>query len=200
MQPKFLFTHRRLAFGLRFIFLFGMLVAPWPGWNDHYADFFRSFGQRFLNRENIPRLVSFSPSTGPTGGLDTRLTLANRAQRDASGHGMLLTTSLATRSIGWIPTALTVALIMSTPIPWGRRVSALVLGLVLVHVFILFCLQTWVWSNSSQISLMNLSTFWQRVADELNYAFLNQLGASFAVPVLIWILVTFKQRDANILS
>jgi hypothetical protein len=104
---------------------------------------------------------------------------------------------LDTRSIGWVPTALTMALILATPIPWRRRGAALAGGLVLVHCFILFSLQAWIWDNSSDVSLMRLSGFWQEVAGELDYALINQLGASFSVPVVIWILVTFRRQDAG---
>ncbi len=34
----------------------------------------------------------------------------------------------------------------------------------------------------------------------LDYALLNQMGASFTVPVLIWIMVTFRQQDAAIIG
>jgi hypothetical protein len=68
--------------------------------------------------------------------------------------------------------------------------------LILVHGFILFSLQAWIWNNSPAVSLFTLSDFWKEVVDDLDYTLINQMGASFAVPVLIWILVTFKSQDA----
>ncbi len=62
---------------------------------------------------------------------------------------------------------------------------------MLIHLFIYFTLQTWIWNNSPDLSLMTLSSFWRNVTEELNYALMTQLGASFSVPVLIWILVVF---------
>jgi len=46
------------------------------------------------------------------------MTLGNRALVDNSGKGLAEIVDLDTRSIGWMPTALTMALILATPVPW----------------------------------------------------------------------------------
>jgi len=73
-------------------------------------------------------------------------------------------------------------------------------GLLLIHCFILFSLQTWIWDESPDLSLTTLSPFWKTVADDLEYTLVTQLGASFSVPVLIWILVTYRREDKLISS
>ena len=187
-----------LAFLLRFILVFGLLIAPWPGWNEIYAHYFRALGQLAFSRDEGKRIVAFSPGSAATDAppLDTRITLGNRDLLDSSGRGLTKETGLDTRSIGWVPTALTVALIAATPIPLRRRVSAILGGLVLLHAFVLVSIQAWIWNNSPDVSLLTLSSFWKDVADDLDYTLLDQLGASFSVPVLIWILVTFRRQDA----
>jgi hypothetical protein len=185
-----------LWFLLRFLVVFGVLVAPWPGWNGLYAQYFQSLGQVAFSLGDANRVVDFKPATGQYPGLDTQVTLGNRALADSSGKALVQRAEIDSRSIGWVPTALTLGLVAATPIPWRRRVTALVGGWVLVHLFIFFTLQAWVWNNSSDVSLLALPAFWQRVVGELNYALLNQIGASFSVPVIIWILVTFRRQDA----
>lgn len=187
-----------IVFLFRFVIIFGLLIVPWPGWNEFYGQYFRGLGQMAFSREEGKRVVLFAPNERQPGspGLDTRLTLGNRDLLDAEGKGLLKRTGLDTRSIGWVPTALTVALIVATPITWRRRSLALLGGLILVHGLILFSLQAWIWDNSPDLSLMTLSPFWKEVAEELDYTLINQLGASFSVPVLIWILVTFRRQDA----
>jgi hypothetical protein len=186
---------------LRFAVIFGLLIFPWPGINDIYGAYFRSFGNFVFNREDSPRLVSFDPHilVHDFSTLNTRLTLANRTTPDSKGNFPAKQIDLDTRSIGWIPTALTISLIAATPIPWGRRVGALLAGLVLVHALIIFTLETWIWSKSSSLALLDLTPFWQRVADDLRYTFLTQLGVSFTAPVLIWLLVCFRKRDAALI-
>ena len=185
------------VFALRFALIFGLLILPWPGWNALYSDYFRGLGEAFFTLNNGNRAVVFSSGQGAPDwpALDTRITLANRQLLDSNGKGLMKTTGLNTRSIGWVPTALTLALILATPIPWSRRIWALAGGLVLVHAFILFSLQAWIWNNSPDLSLLTLSGFWKSVANDLDYTLINQLGTSFAVPVLIWIVVTFNSHD-----
>ena len=123
------------------------------------------------------------------------MTLGNRSLADSSGNGKAEQIPLDTRSISWMPTALTIALILATPVPWRQRVWALVWGLLLVHAFILFSLQVWIWDESADVSLMSTPPFLQRILDEMDYTLLTQLGASFSVPILIWILVTFRAEN-----
>jgi len=187
-----------IGFVFRFVVVFGLLIAPWPGWNELYGQYFRGLGQMAFSRDEGKRIVVFEPNERQPGflNLNTRMTLGNRDLLDGAGKGPVKRTELDTRSIGWVPTALTMALILATPIPWRRRGPALLGGLILVHCFIIFSLQAWIWDNSPDLSLMTLSAFWKEVAHELNYTLINQLGASFSVPVLIWILVTFRRQDA----
>jgi hypothetical protein len=184
------FARRVGVFLLGFVVVFGLLIAPWPGWNEAYAQYFRGFGLGTGNR-----VVDFRPNTGPHPELDTELRLGNRALADSTGRALIERTEIPSRSIGWVPTALTMALVLATPIPWRRRLTALLGALVLIHLFIFFSLQTWVWDNSPGVSLLTLSAFWQNVTDQMSYALINQLGASFSVPVIIWIVVTFRRQD-----
>jgi hypothetical protein len=187
-----------IGFVSRFVLIFGLLIAPWPGWNGLYGQYFREFGQMVFDRDEGKCMVHFVPNEGQAGlaSLDTEMTLANRDLIDDQGKGLVKRSELDTRSIGWVPTALTMGLILATPIPWGRRILALLGGLILIHGFIIFSLQSCIWSNSPELSLMTLPPFWKEVADELDYTLMNQLGASFSVPVLIWILVAFCRKDA----
>jgi hypothetical protein len=190
-----------LKFLLRFLVIFGLLIAPWPGLNHAYSQYFQSLGQAVFNPSSeSKRMVVFTPASGQIPVMDTRIVLENAELADASGKGLVKSTEIDTRSIGWVPTALTMALILATPIPWTRRLVALAGGVFLIHLFIFFSLQAWVWDNSPDLSLLTLSKFEERVVGELNYALMNQLGVSFTVPVVIWTLVTFRRQDQDALT
>ncbi len=187
-----------LVFLGRFVLIFGVLILPWPGLNQMYGEYFRAIGQFAFSRDTGSRVVQFAPNDkqakAPT--LTTKLTLANRDLLDATGKGLVKRTEFDTRSIGWVPTALTVALIVATPIPWSRRATALAGGLLLSQLYVLFTIQTWIWNSEPAVHLTTLSPMGIRAADALEFTFVEQLGASFAVPVLIWILVSFRRCDA----
>ena len=184
-----------LAFLLRFTLIFGLLIVPWPGWNGLYGNYFRSLAGAIYHDDERQIVLFDANPNGVKSGLDTRITLGNRALLDSEGKGPVRRTELDSRSIGWVPTALTLALVAATPIPWRRRWLSLLCGFVLIHVFIWLSLQSWVWAHAQEVSLLTLSSFWAKIAAELDYTLLNQMGVSFTVPVLIWILVTFRQQD-----
>lgn len=189
-----------IGFLCRFALIYGLLILPWPGWNELYGDYFRALGQMAFSRDGEKRIVLFEPHELQHGfsSLNTRMTLGNRDLTDSSGNGRAVMIDLDTRSIGWVPTALTVALILATPVPWRRRGWALLWGLLLIHGFILFSLQTWIWNESPGLSLTTLSPFWKEIVDDLEYTLVTQLGASFSVPVLIWIVVTYRREDRHL--
>ena len=195
---------RNPAFGFlwRFLLIYGVLIFPWPGWNNLYSDYFRNLGEMAFSRENENRIVLFAAHHVQHGfsSLDTRMTLGNRSLVDSQGNGRVVMVDLDTRSIGWLPTALTVALISATPLPWRRRLWALAGGLLLVHCFILFSLETWIWDKEPSLGLSTPSSLWMEVVDDLEYALITQLGASFSVPVVIWVLVTFRRSDGFLLA
>jgi hypothetical protein len=180
---------------LRFGIIFGLLIIPWPGWNTSYAEYFRGFAQWAFSSGDGARIVEFSANSDNYDALDTCMSLANREVLDKNGRGLFKRVAIDTRSIGWIPTALTMSLVAATPISWRRRSIALLIGLVLIHIFILFSLQAWIWDNSPDVSLVTLSGFWKRMTSELSYTLIDQLDASFTFPVLIWVLVTFTRHD-----
>jgi hypothetical protein len=181
----------------RFAVIFGLLILPWPGWNPGYGSYFRALGQAAFTRQDGRQIVWLQPQPvrHDFSSLDTQMTLGNRDLIDPHGNGKAEIIGLDTRSIGWIPTALTMALILATPVPWRQRAWALLWGLLLVHAFILFSLQVWIWDESAALSLFRIPPVLQTILDGLEYTLLTQLGASFSVPILIWVLVTFRRDD-----
>jgi hypothetical protein len=194
--------HPLLGFVLRFAVLYGIFLLPIPAWNDFYGDYFRALGTAIFSSGDGGRVVRFDAHelTHGFSHLGTRITLVNRDAAGAEGKPLFKTSELDTRSIGWVPTALTAALILASPIPWKRRLWALGGGMILIHLFILFSLQSWIWDESPAVSLVNYSPFWKARADDLEYTLMTQLGASFSVPLVIWILVTFRRRDLRLLD
>jgi hypothetical protein len=98
-----------------------------------------------------------------------------------------------TLGLGWRPTALLIALIVATPISWARRRWALFWGLIWQNAFLLVFLGFLIWNESSEISLVNLTPFWKHLASNFKDALVGQAG--LAVPVAIWVLVTFRRID-----
>lgn len=184
-------------FLIGFIFIFGLLIYPWPGWDEIYGQAFRTTGNAIFSSTHGNRVVRFEAfkQTQGLASLDSRIVLGNRALADASGHGPATMLGLDTRSIAWVPTALTIALIAATPVAWPRRLRALIIGLILIHAFILFSICIYIGNESTEVSLLTLSPFWKQIGDALEYTLITQMDVSFFVPVLIWILTVFRYDD-----
>ena len=185
-----------LYFFTRFAIAYMVLLLPWPGLDESYARAFRVLGGFVFGQDRAQRVLYFQPvpeSSRRT--LSTQIFLAKRELPNTEGKIFGKILELDTRGVGWVPTALFVALVFSTPINWKRRGRALVAGGILIHAFILFSVAVYIWNESTDLGLLARSGFWKDILDELEETLVNQLGASFVVPVLIWMEVTFRRAD-----
>jgi hypothetical protein len=178
-----------------FAVLYGLLIAPWPGINKAYGSYFMAFGRVAFSELRGHRILRFEAAEPSPHPVDVKITMANVEKLDAQGRGHARILFLDSRSVGWVPTALVLALILATPVPWARRAWALFWGLLLVHGYIAFAVACYVWNESSDLNLVALTPFWKEVVSGLEETLVTQLGASFVVPFLIWLVVAFRPRD-----
>lgn len=196
-----LHLHRPIVrFLLAFAVWYAVLIIPWPGWNEIYGNYFRWLGQTTLGGTHGDRIVRFEKTKEPIRpGLTTTILIANRKQFSPDGRGPIYPLQAETRSIGWMPTAFLIALVLATPVPWGRRLVSLTVGLLLVNAYVVFCLGIWIWHSSKKAQLVSFAPLTEAIAGGLEYTLITQLGATFAVPVVIWLLVTFRKGDFDLL-
>jgi len=141
--------------------------------------------------DNGQRELSFeTPGEGSARPNDTRIVIVNEALMHPDGSGPVRNLDL---NLGWQSTALLLALILATPVPWSRRRWALLWGVLGLHGFLLLFLGFCIWVDSAEISLVTLSPFGKAITGGCREALAGQLN--LAVPVLIWILVTFRRED-----
>lgn len=178
-----------------FALVYGALIAPWPSWNDRYGTYFRGFCGCFLAHERSDSIVRFRAA--PAGAaLDTQIVLVDPRTIDAHGHAKGHILGLDSRGVGWIPTAFLSALVLSTWIGWKRRLGALGLGLVAIHLYLLLAVRAYIWNRTlPETAVGTFSSAVKWVAAGLEETMVTQLGPSFVVPAVIWILVTFRKGD-----
>ena len=95
----------------------------------------------------------------------------------------------------YLPTAAIFALILATPLPWSRRWLAMTLGFVLVHLFIALRVAVVPLYVMYVGGAIQRSEAQVRVAGVVLEGFANSPVATFVVPVVIWLLVTFRRSD-----
>ena len=181
-----------IVFLVQFTFFFLILAVPWPGGNKAYGIYFRALGRTIFS-DNASRELCFeTPDKNENAPGDTRIVIVNRAWMHTDGSGPVRNLVLDASGF-WRPTALLVALILATPIPWQRRLGALFWGLFWIHLLLMLFLGFCIWNESAEIGLVTLSPFWKSFLNRFKEAELTQFA--MAIPVTVWILVTFWRGD-----
>jgi hypothetical protein len=177
------------AFGVCLAIFYGLLITPWPGWRSTYGRFFRVISEATFGSERGIVIVRVRPAENPPRAeIDTQILLITRSTITPEGSARARVLGLDSRSVGWVPTALIIALASATPLPWRRRANALLIGIALVHVYLLFAVAADLWNQSAGLVPISFVPFWPALANILEQTFVVQLGPSFAFPVLIWTL------------
>lgn len=179
------------AFFIRLLVIYGLLLILWPGVKPTYAGIFSAQGN-LVFRSLIPRgPVYLRPMVPPSAGVfDTEIHLLNLR----SGAGGMIP---ASSRRAYAQTILLVSLVLATPLPWWRRFTALVWGLILVDVAITCKLFVAVLHgfSDSHVRLLVPAPPWDRILPLANQLVANDIVTLFIVPVFIWILVTFRRTD-----
>ena len=185
------------SFLLRLVLVYGLLILPWPGVSDCYGAFFRGLGRLVFSSEDGRRELDFEKGISRPAMSMTRIVIVNRALMARDGSGPVRNLDMDTGGF-WGMTALLVGLVAATPVSWRRRLRALIWGEVAIHGFLLCTVAFSLWNEGRYVTLVSLSPFWQSTADKLQDTLLSQL--SLAVPVLVWLLVTFRREDYKLLA
>jgi hypothetical protein len=205
------------GFVLRLVLLGALLLIPWPGLQDAYGRLFcstanvvfGSFGSHGVVRfkatpppaksadepaESSAFLAAFREAAARSLESDIAAGLSNRRTKSTG-----ITPPLHSRRMGYIPTALVVMLVLATPTPWHRRAWAMLWGLLLVHAFVGLKIYLMLLNEFSAydrpIALYTFSQGWKAVLRDATLVITFAPWASYTIPVLIWIIATFRRRD-----
>jgi len=189
-----MFPAKRLSgFFLRCVLYYALLVVPWPGLMDGYRVFFRAGGNLLFKSFGDGGSVFFEPLSSLDHAQDTRLVL--RKTKPVSVSGKMDITSVY---VGYRPTIFLIALVLAAPVPWSRRLWALLGGLVLVNAFVAF--RVWLqlvnaYSDPNALALYSLGPFWKGMLRAAVLVLFRAPAAHYVVPMFIWMLVTFRRGD-----
>lgn len=185
-----------VAFFLKVILFYALLMIPWPGVTAGYGSIFRACGNTVFRTFGSAGRVYFAPiSPVPEGkdAKDTSVTLENIQTRGARG-----TMDMNSRLMGYLPTAFAVALILATPVPWPRRLWALLWGILLMSGFAGFELALRLLDAFSDKNVLAIFSFGP-VGKALLMVLIKVLAMSpvsaYIAPIFVWILVTFRRSD-----
>ncbi len=186
-----------LFFFLKVIGVYAILVFPWPGVMNAYSAVFRTVGDYTFGSPGFFGPGSMSrfhplPVDAPhrDQGYDTDLVLKNLT---LDRHREILFKSRH----AYLPTAMFLALVLATGLPWARRGKALLWGLLWMHLFLGFKMALLLADAFSGGALMTLElSNTTKQALSLASKIISQAAApSFIVPVIVWGLTIFRGED-----
>jgi hypothetical protein len=181
---------------LRFLAVYLLLTLPWPGWDSLYGQYFRTIARTAYPSNSRRELIFNTPGEKSARPLDTRVEIVNRTLTRPDGTAPTRDMEFDARGFSWQPTALLIALIIATPLPWSRRRRALLWGLPVLQASILILLGFCIWNESADVALVTFNPFWKTVTGTLQDLILEQSGV--ALPAMVWLLVTFRREDRSL--
>ncbi len=184
------------AFFLKVVVIYALLMIPWPGVMGAYGYVFRACGNTVFRTFGSTGRVHFAPIIPVPAGKDakdTTVTLENIKPPGVRG-----TMDMNSRLMGYLPAAFAAALILATPVPWSRRLWALLWGILLMSGFAGFELTLRLvdaFSDKNPLAVVTLGP----VAKGALLILLKVIALSpvtaYIAPVFVWILVTFRRTD-----
>jgi hypothetical protein len=182
--------------------------APWPGWVEAYGKVFASSAALLFESSNPDRSIRirhFVPRPGTSAATavqDTTVRLEIRGARVGLQAVPPFATARSSRYTGYAPTALAIALVIATPIPWRRRAWALLWAALLASGFSALMLAIWIHEWFYGQECIWLASFsegyaWRgRIVGSL-VGITAWPGPYYIAPVLIWILASFRATDLD---
>ncbi len=102
--------------------------------------------------------------------------------------------------LGYVPTAMTLAWILATPLRWWRRVVAALYGLVLVHAFIAVRLAMFLvlmFDGTDRHCLFVLPEWVHWLVELAHHILAESLPSSWLAPVVFWIIICVRRRTLS---
>ena len=190
-----------LRFAGLFVLIMGLLAIPWPGVQEMYSSALRKTGAWTMGSLGPKAVVLFYEiPIQRSSSVDISMNVGDRTMVRKNGTLPTVNQTFSSRYIAYLPTAFLMALILATPLPWRRRLWSFLIGFVLIHLFIaaeIFLMILYLFNHTEWLSLFKLGSFGVKILDALWNIFIYQIAARFFIPVMIWILVSFRAGDLN---
>jgi hypothetical protein len=185
---------RLIGFFLRALVIYVLLMLPWPGWREAYAAWYRAAAEVVLQSFAAEAAISVEPLTGSDPSRDTVI-IADVWQLKKHVRVKFKTSC---RYVGYTPKVVFAALVLATPIPWRRRLRALVLGLVILGVL----------AACELVGVVLYSHDWDPALTPFVFGPISQKVfalfyelfhltpfARTAEAAVVWLVVTLRRRD-----
>jgi hypothetical protein len=184
-----------LFFVLKAIIIYVLLTAPFSFYDEMYGNFYRSCGKLFFDRFHGNGIARFTEGSEKK---ITRIDIGNITQLDATGQLKTAWVNTETRGFGYLPTVLMIALVIASPVSWRRKLIALLAGVSLVTLLVMFRLWLQIMYLCEQFPWLNLYQFGdtqKKIIEYVYQAIVIPINMALYFVIIVWLLVTFRKED-----
>lgn len=177
---------RLLWFFVRFVVVFGLLVFPWPGFREQFACGLQGELRVFFHL-TLPRLgveVRYGDRAIHSAG-DTEIWKSSPATTHHGGQLEVKKLVCDSRSLGWMPHAMMLALCSATPLTWKRWCRVFLSGVIGTHLLVLATFTAGLFSTYAD-EISNSLVRWLVMG--AGHILIDNLWISFVGPFLLWIV------------
>ena len=173
-------------FVLRAALVFGLLVLPCLGFRNSFAEFLQC-ELRLVFKALLPRhIVQVGRHEDPRHkSIDTEICVVNPEYRRADGLVPVKVATFDSRSLGWLPHAMILALCAATPLAWKQRWRVMAAGLFSTHLLVLATFAAGVLSG---LAAEFPATWLTWAAVSADHVLVQNLWVSFVGPFLFWVI------------
>lgn len=192
-----------LKFLLIFAVSYAVLLVAANFMDTYYANSYRWFGKVFFENYGEKGFLQFFPvEEKTTYRLSTKVVIFNKDQIQVARQTGQATVKGAEFFVsswynGLLPDILLLSLIIASPVPWKRKLFAALVGLILFDLFILLKWKLAIAWEISQNPWLELPTKNPDLVKTGYEIFVRNIETTIILPVLIWVVVTFRKKDFN---
>ena len=174
-------------FFIRLAILYALVLAPWPGWRESYGDYFRALGNLVYGHHGGTWTAYLEPCLRTKGfaSMDSQIVLYENKAIDRDGNVRVYLLGIDSRSIGWLPTGLALALIAALSLIVYQRVFAILLAFLAMQVYVLAVIGIYLLNRAPKAGIISVPGWMASLSDALEWTFVTQMGPGFVIPILI---------------
>lgn len=190
-----------IKFLVIFITAYALLIIP-ENFGDAYAAFLRKQGQFFFKKFGEKGVVQFQPNQEAHKWNFPNIIIIynsehyNRALR-TGGNYQYTRISLDIYH-DFIFVTFLIALVLATPQAWQRKLTALLVSLVLMHVYInitIYIALLFTFNENAYLDVVHLSPFWTKIVRFIHPLVRVNYGTGFFVAIVIWMVACLRKED-----
>jgi hypothetical protein len=185
---------------LTFILLYTIFLLPQINVNKIYAEFFCKVGNFLF--EDFPRGGFVNLKTQSDKGDNDIALFISKAEWMEGTKIKGVTANKASDRIGYLVTAFFIALTFATPVSWKRKLTALVLGFIIITAFVMLKMYIIILNSYTLVDWFGLYQdaseketiqFWYN-----NFAAPATYGYSFVI--ILWLALSIGKKEWNMMN